>query len=300
MRTLVTGGTGFIGRHLLPRFAQPVVLSRRGPRQSSGGEQAGVTCYGWQPDSELPPAQALDGVDTVVHLAGESIVGRWTAAKKRRLWDSRVAATANLVKAIGQRTSRPRVLICASAVGYFGSRGDEILDETAGPGTGFLSELCAAWEAAASAAAEQGVRVVLMRTGIVLGRDGGVVSRLLTPFRLGLGGKLGDGRQWMPWIHIDDLVRAILLLIDDTALSGPVNATAPHPVTNAEFTRSLGRALGRPTWCTIPAPVVRLALGEFSQVLLASQRAIPTVLARAALTFQFPRLEQALENILQP
>jgi len=298
MRTLVTGGTGFIGRHLLPRFAQPVVLSRRGPRQASGGEQAGVTCYGWQPDSELPPAPALDGVDTVVHLAGESIVGRWTAAKKRRLWDSRVAATANLVTALGQRASRPRVLICASAVGYFGSRGDELLDETAGPGSGFLSELCAAWEAAASAAAEQGVRVVLLRTGIVLGRDGGVVPRMLTPFRLGLGGKLGDGRQWMPWIHIDDLVRAILLLIDDTALSGPVNATAPHAVTNAEFTRSLGRALKRPTWCTVPAPVVRLALGEFSQVLLASQRAIPTVLARAGFTFQFPRLEQALENIL--
>jgi uncharacterized protein len=227
------------------------------------------------------------------------VSGRWTRAKKRRMFESRVTGTRHLVTTLSQLACPPRVLISASAVGYYGSRGDELLDETSVPGQGFLAELCTAWESAATTATVLGVRVVLLRTGIALGRDGGALPRMLPPFRWGFGGKLGDGRQWMPWIHVDDLVRAILFLIENTTLAGPVNASSPQPVTNAEFTRSLGRALQRPTWCTLPAPVLHVALGEFAHVLLGSQRAMPYVLARAGFTYQFPELDRALHDIVR-
>jgi uncharacterized protein len=298
MRALVTGATGFIGRHLLPHLTSPVVLSRGGPRPGSAAARSDVTTYPWVPSAGPPPARALEGVEAVVHLAGESVAGRWTSVKKRRMWESRVTGTRHLVASFAQLSQPPRVLIAASAVGYYGSRGDAVLDETAGPGSGFLAELCRAWEAAASDAAALGVRVVLLRTGIVLGRDGGALVRMLPPFRWGLGGKLGAGTQWMSWIHIDDLVRAILALVENATLRGPINAVSPQPVTNAEFTRSLGRALHRPTWCPVPAPLLRLALGEFAQVLLASQRVMPGALARADFTFQYPQLDQALEDVL--
>jgi hypothetical protein len=299
MRTLVTGATGFIGRHLLPHLKRPVVLSRYGTRQQSALSALDVTTYDWLPHVGLPPAQAFDEVEVVIHLAGESVAGRWTQAKKRRMFESRVTGTSHLVTTLSQLSHPPRILISASAVGYYGSRGDELLDETGSPGQGFLADLCTAWESAAAAATALGVRVVMLRTGIVLGRDGGALPRMLPPFRWGCGGKLGNGRQWMPWIHVGDLVRAILFLIEHTTLSGPVNASSPQPVTNAELTRSLGRALQRPTWCTVPAPLLRLALGEFAQVLLGSQRAMPYVLARAGFEYEFPELDRALHDIVR-
>ena len=212
--------------------------------------------------------------------------------------ESRVTGTRHLVQTLSQLARPPRVLVSASAVGYYGSRGDELLDERSALGQGFLADLCTAWESAAAAATALGIRVLMLRTGIVLGRDGGALPRMLPTFRVGFGGKLGDGRQWMPWIHVEDLVRAILFLVENPELSGPVNATAPQPVTNAEFTRSLGRALEVHTWCTVPAPLLRLALGKFAQVLLGSQRAMPNVLARAGFTFQFPDLDRALHDIV--
>jgi uncharacterized protein (TIGR01777 family) len=299
MRVLVTGATGFIGRHLLPHLKRPVVLSRYGTRQQSALSALDVTTYDWLPHTGPPPAQAFDEVEAVIHLAGESVVGRWTRAKKRRIFESRVTGTSNLVGTLSQLSHPPRVLISASAVGYYGSRGDDLLDEAAPPGRGFLADLCIAWESAASAAASLGIRVVLLRTGLVFGHDGGALPRMLPPFRFGLGGRLGDGRQWMPWIHVDDLVRVILLLTENATISGPVNAASPQPVTNAEFTRSLGLALHRPAWCTVPAPFMRLALGEFAQVLLASQRAMPCVLARAGFEYRFPQLDHALREILR-
>jgi uncharacterized protein len=299
MRTLVTGATGFIGRHLLPHLDRPVVLSRSGTRQRSTLGALNVTTYDWLPHAGPPPAQAFDAVEAVIHLAGESVAGRWTRAKKRRMFESRVTGTRHLVETLTQLAQPPRVLISASAVGYYGSRGDELLDETSLAGEGFLADLCTAWESAAAAATALGIRVVLLRTGIVLGRDGGALPRMLPPFRLGFGGRLGDGHQWMPWIHVDDMVRAILFLIENATLAGPVNASAPQPVTNAEFTRSLGRTIRRPTWCAVPALVLRLALGEFAHVLLASQRAMPYALARAGFAYQFPELDRALHNIVQ-
>lgn len=299
MRTLVTGATGFVGRHLLPLLDRPVVLSRRAapPRPALGARD--TTTYAWVPDAGPPPAQAFDGVEVIIHLAGESVVGRWTRAKKRRMRDSRVAGTRHLVQTLSQLARPPQVLISASAAGYYGSRGDELLDETAPPGTGFLADLCVEWESAALAAAALGIRVVLLRLGVVLGSDGGALPRMLPPFRLGLGGTLGNGRQWMPWIHVDDLVRVILFAAQQSTLSGPVNAVSPQPATNAEFTRCLGRAVQRPTWCTVPAQVLRLALGECAQVLLGSQRLVPAVLARVQFGFELPELDRALHAIVR-
>lgn len=299
MQTLVTGATGFIGRHLLPHLQRPVVLSRFGSRQRLVFGALDVTTYDWSLAKGPPPAQAFDGVDVVVHLAGESVAGRWTRAKKERILDSRVTGTSQLVTTLSQLARPPRVLISASAVGYYGSRGDQLLSEADSPGRDFLADVCVAWESAASVAATSGMRVVLLRTGLVFGRDGGALSRMLPPFRLGLGGRLGDGQQWIPWVHVDDLIRMILFLVDHDTLNGPVNATSPHPVTNADFTQALGKTLHRPTFCAMPTPLLRLALGEFAEVLLASQRAMPNVLARAGFEYRFPQLDAALSNILR-
>ncbi|MHB8971547.1 MAG: TIGR01777 family oxidoreductase [Pirellulaceae bacterium] len=299
MQTLVTGATGFIGRHLLPHLQRPVVLSRAGARQRAALGALDVTSYDWSIAKGPPPVQAFDGVEVVVHLAGESVAERWTRAKKQRILDSRVIGTSQLVTTLSQLARPPRVLISASAVGYYGSRGEQLLSEDDSPGSDFLAGVCVAWEAAASAAAKSGTRVVLLRTGLVFGRDGGALARMLPLFRLGLGGRLGNGRQWLPWVHVDDLIRMILFLIDHVTLSGPVNATSLYPVTNADFTQTLGKTLRRPTFCAMPAPLLRLAVGEIADALLASQRVMPRVLTREGFEYRFPQLEQALSNILQ-
>ncbi len=300
MRALVTGATGFVGRRLLSHLKRPVILSRPGSKQRASVTAAhDVTTYDWQPLSDLPPTQAFDNVDVVIHLAGESIAsGRWTQAKKERIYSSRVTGTSHLVTAMASLPRPPQLLISASAIGYYGSRGDELLRETSSPGDDFLAEVCVAWERAAQTAQEAGIRVVLPRIGLVVGAGGGPLATLLTPFRWGLGGKISQGGQWMSWIHLDDLAQLFLFLIEHETIHGPVNATAPHPVTNAEFTRTLGQALHRPTWLTIPKPALQLALGQFSEVLLASQRVIPEVASRAGFQFQYPALPAAMRQVV--
>jgi uncharacterized protein (TIGR01777 family) len=285
---------------LIRQLEEPVVLSRNADRARK--ELAGTSVFVWDPLAGEPPADAFDGVEAVFHLAGEPIAeGRWTAAKKARIRDSRVIGTQNLVAALNRLDRKPSVLLSASAVGFYGDRADEILDESALPGDDFLSKTCIAWEQAATPAAESGIRVVNPRIGIVLGPDGGAIEKMAVLFRLGLGSPLGHGRQWMPWIHVDDLVGLLLWAAARTDLQGPLNAASPNPVTNREFTKQLGRALHRPTLLPpVPAFVLRATLGGFADALLASQRVVPKVLATAGYAFHYPDLEQALSETLKP
>ena len=300
MRALVTGATGFVGHRLLPRLEEPVVLSRDPVRARESLASRNVTAFEWHAAEGPPPVEAFDGVDCVIHLAGESVgEGRWNEAKKNRIRESRVAGTRNLVEGIARLDKKPRVLVSASAVGYYGSRGDQVLTESTSPGDDFLAEVCIGWEEEAAKARQHGVRVVSMRVGVVLGSGGGALAKMLTPFRLGVGGRLGDGRQWMPWIHIDDLVGIILHSCQNDSVSGPVNGTTPNPVTNFEFTKTLGRVLKRPTVFPMPRFMLRLALGEFGDVLLTSQRAVPEAAQKSGYEFQYPDLEGALRAILK-
>lgn len=299
MKALVTGGTGFVGRRLLRLLDSPIVLSRDAERaRRSVGGQAGRV-LAWDPADGPPPAEAFDGVDVVFHLAGESVAeGRWTAAQKQRIRDSRVLGTRHLVAGIARAERRPRVLVSASAVGYYGDRGDEELTEESPPADDFLAEVCIAWEKEALAAAEAGLRVVTARTGIVLGAGGGALGKMLTPFKLGAGGPLGNGRQWMPWIHVDDLARLYLHAADTESIRGPMNSVAPNPVRNAEFTKALGRALHRPAFMPAPYFGLRLAFGEFAKVLFASQRVLPQVALETGFRFEYPEINAALAAIL--
>lgn len=300
MRALVTGATGFVGRHLLRRLDRPVVLSRSRATAERALAEFNVRVHAWEPQQDLAPRDAFEGIEVVFHLAGEPIsTGRWTAAKKTRLRESRLGGTRNLVQTLLGLESPPRVLISASAVGYYGDRGDEVLTETAGPGQGFLSSLCVDWEAASQRATTGGLRVVNPRMGIVLGPDGGALTPLLTPFKLGLGSPLGTGRQWLPWIHIDDMIGLLLYIATHETITGAVNAVAPQPIRNREFTKALGKVLGRPTVLpAVPAFALRLGMGDFADVVLASQRAIPAAAQTAGYDFQFPNLDAALRQII--
>ena len=301
MKTLVTGGTGMVGPRLLRMLDQPVILSRNPERaRETVGHLAGRIVR-WDPMAGPPPAEAFAGVEAVFHLAGESVAeGRWTAAQKARIRDSRVVGTRNLVQGISQVSDRPRVLVSASAVGYYGDRGEEELTESASPGHGFLADVCVAWEQEALAAEKLGVRVVTERTGIVLGAGGGALAKMLTPFKLGAGGPLGNGRQWMPWVHVSDLARLYLHAAEHESIRGPMNAVAPHPVRNSEFTKALGRQLRRPAFMPAPYLGLRLLFGEFAQVLFASQRVVPQVALDTGFTFQYPDIAAALKEILAP
>jgi uncharacterized protein (TIGR01777 family) len=301
MKALVTGATGFVGPRLLRLLEQPTVVSRNPDRARAVVGHLAGRIVRWNPLEGPPPSEAFDGVDVVLHLAGESVAeGRWTAAQKARIRDSRVVGTRHLVQGIVQAARKPAVLVSASAVGYYGDRGDEELTESAPPADDFLGRVCVEWEREAAAAGQAGVRVVTARTGIVLGAGGGALGKMLTPFKLGGGGPLGNGRQWMPWIHVADLARLYLHAAETTAIQGPMNAVAPHPVRNLEFTKALGRALHRPAF--IPAPYfgLRLLFGEFAQVLFASQRVIPRVALETGFVFQYPELTAALHEILAP
>jgi hypothetical protein len=296
VKALVTGATGFIGRRLLPWLKWPVVLTRNPERARTA--LTNVEVHRWEPEAAPPPAEAFRGVDTVFHLAGESVAaGRWSAARKQRIRDSRVLGTRHLLAALASLKERPALLVCASAIGYYGDRGDETLDEETLPGNDFLAGVCKEWEAEANRAAELGIRVVTPRLGLVLGKGGGALERMLTPFRLGLGGRLGSGRQWMSWIHIDDLI-GLLLYAGPRHISGPMNAVAPNPVTNREFTRELARALRRPAIFPVPEFALKLAFGEMAGVLLASQRVVPAVAQRTGYRFQYPELADALREIV--
>jgi hypothetical protein len=287
MHVLVTGGTGLVGRPLRKALAAAghavTVVSREPMRVPA-------RAVGWDDLDAIMPE-----VDAVVNLAGASIAdGRWTAKRKTAIRRSRVEGTRSLVLAMGRAARKPQVLVSASAVGVYGPQGDEPVDETAPSGAGFLASVCRAWESEASAATALGVRVVLLRLGVVLAPGGGALGRMLIPFRAGVGGRLGSGRQWMSWVHVDDVVGLVLAALQTEALAGPVNATAPHPVTNRDFTKALGRAVERPAFLPVPGLVLRLALGEMASMLLTGQRVLPAAATDAGYTFQFPEIDGAL------
>ncbi|HVO81462.1 MAG TPA: TIGR01777 family oxidoreductase [Terriglobales bacterium] len=295
MRILVSGVSGPIGAALLPS------LQSRGHRVTRlvRGRPVGEAQISWDPARSLAP-ESVSGFEAVIHLAGETVVGRWTAAKKARIRDSRVLGTRRLAQALAQASSRPRVLITASAVGYYGDRGDEILREDSPPGQGFLPEVCREWEAATKPAAAAGIRTAQVRIGLVLSPVGGALQKMLTPFKLGLGGNMGNGRQWWSWIDVEDLVGAIRHILENDRLAGPVNAVAPNPVTNAEFTKTLARVLSRPAIFPMPAFAARLAFGQMAdELLLASQRVEPCKLLAVGYAFRHSDLRAALSNLRQ-
>ncbi|MFM9196909.1 MAG: TIGR01777 family oxidoreductase [Planctomycetia bacterium] len=299
MKALVTGATGFVGPRLLRLLDAPVVLSRNPERARAALGPLAGPLYRWDPMQGPPPAEAFEGVDVVLHLAGESVAeGRWTAAQKARIRDSRVVGTRHLVAGLAQAAVKPRVFVSASAVGYYGDRGDEELTESSTPADDFLARVCVEWEREAVAAESHGVRVVTARTGIVLGAGGGALGKMLTPFKLGAGGPLGNGRQWMPWIHVADLARLYLHAAEHESIRGPMNAVAPHSVRNSEFTKALGRQLHRPAFMPAPYLGLRLLFGEFAKVLFASQRVIPRVALDTGFVFQYPEIAAALREIL--
>jgi uncharacterized protein (TIGR01777 family) len=301
MRVLVTGASGMIGSAvcdaLLARGDAVVGLTRDPERARATNPT--ITWHPWNPTLERPPAEALDGIDGVINLIGESLDQRWTEAAKRRIRDSRLQATRNLVQAISSVDPRPKVLVSQSAVGYYGDRGDAIVDEETQAGSGFDSQLCIDWEAEAREAENAGLRVVVIRSGLVLDARGGLLKRLLLPFRLGLGGPIAGGDQYMPWIHIDDEVRLLLWALDDERVSGPINSTAPEPVTNRELSHTLGRVLGRPA--VMPVPKLTLTLmrgGELADAATGGQRVIPRRALDLGFEFRFAELEPALRAAL--
>jgi uncharacterized protein (TIGR01777 family) len=302
MNILITGATGFVGRRLCEMLHQAGHTVRALSRDSVAAKQRVPLLkevFPWNPLQELPPLQAFEGCDAVINLAGESIAGRWTAPKKQLIRDSRVLGTKNLVNALAQLSSRPKVLISASAIGYYGDRGEETLTEDAAPGSDFLAQVCRDWENEALKAESLGMRVVRLRIGLVLGRGGGTLQALLPLFRVGLGGPLGSGRQWWSWIHRDDLCRLIVQILANENVSGPVNATAPQPVRQKKFAQVLGRVLKRPAFLPTPAFALKIVLGEFADGILASQRALPQRAQEMGYRFQFEELEGALREILQ-
>jgi hypothetical protein len=294
MKVLVTGSTGFIGSALVTALADAGhPITRLVRRPAVAGEVR------WDPAAGSIDAGGLEGHDTVVHLAGENIAGRWSAAKKQRIVSSRVGGTRLLAEALAKLSRRPRALICASAIGYYGNRGDEKLREDSPPGRGFLAESCIAWEAAAKPAADAGLRVAHLRIGVVLHPSGGALKQMLLPFKLGLGGVVGSGQQYMSWIALDDLVAIIQHALANEALRGPANAVAPNPVTNREFTQALGKVVSRPTILPMPAFGVRLLFGEMGdELLLSSARVEPARLAASGFRFAYPQLEGALRHLL--
>ncbi len=315
---LISGASGLIGAALASAFESRGDDVSRLVRRTSRSQRE----LQWDPMRAVSP-EIASGFDTVIHLSGESVAGRWTKAKKQQIRDSRVVSTENLSQALAQAETLPKTFVCASAIGYYGNRGDEILNEESPSGSGFLAKVSREWEAATQLAANAGIRVVNIRIGIVLSRDGGALKQMLLPFRLGLGGKIGSGRQWWSWIHIDDLVAAVLHIaqgandgetpvsVDSNVsverrapppglLSGPVNMVALNPVTNAEFTKALATILQRPAFFAVPAFAAQLAFGEFAdEGLLSSAKVIPNKLAEGGFRFRYPELGLALAELLR-
>jgi uncharacterized protein (TIGR01777 family) len=298
MRIFITGGTGFIGKALckilLQAGHQLTVLSRN-PQTVAMKCGAGVEALGslsdWTPDQRF---------DAVINLAGEPIIGpRWTERRKQILWDSRITLTGQLLEAIARAEVKPAVLISGSAIGVYGDQGDTVLDEKSPGHDGFGQRLCTAWETSAEQAKALGLRVCILRTGLVIGKQGGFLQKMQLPFKLGLGGRIGDGRQWMSWIHLDDHVAMTMFLLNSPSLAGAFNATAPHPVTNAEFTECLATLLKRPALLPVPAWLLRLGAGEMAELLLGSQRALPQRMQTENFRFAFETLEPALREVLE-
>jgi len=296
MKILVSGASGLIGSALVPFLTtgghQVVRLVRPGGKRQQN-------TVNWDPSDGTIEAGALEGIDAVVHLAGESVAARWTAEKKARIYGSRVDGTKLLVQALTNLKRPPKTLVAASAIGYYGDRDADVVDEDSAPGKGFLADVVREWEAATEPAAARGIRVVNLRIGVVLSAAGGALATMLPVFRLGAGGRVGSGEQYMSWITIDDVIGAILHALATTSVSGPLNAVAPHPVTNRTFTSTLGRVLSRPTVVPMPAFAVKLAFGEMGEeLLLGSTRVDPHRLTQSGYEFRFPELEPALRHVL--
>jgi len=300
LNILITGATGFIGRSLCARLAARghalVGLSRNASSAQQSVPHLQKT-FSWDPAREYPPKEAFAGVDAVVHLAGEGVVGRWTPAKKRAVYGSRVEGTRHLIAMMNKLERKPSVLVCASAIGFYGDRADERLDESSQAGNGFLAEVCKDWEAQAARA--EGIRTATLRVGIVLGRNGGALRPMLLPAKLGLGGPLGSGKQWWSWVHLADVHGLIEHALSNENVSGPLNATAPNPARQKEFAKALGHVLRRPAFLPAPAFAIKLLLGEFSFELLSSKRAWPRAALDSGYAFKYPDLETALCEILR-
>ncbi len=299
MKVTMTGATGLIGSRLVAalrdRGDEVSVLSRD---PDGARERLGVEALSWHPDREPAPVAALAGRDAVVHLAGASVAQRWTDEAKRAIRRSREGGTTNLVAGLREAEPRPSVLVSASAAGFYGARGEERLEESASPGSDFLAGVCVAWEKSADAAAELGVRVVKVRTGVVLDSSGGALKTMLGPFRLGVGGPVAGGGQYLPWIHADDVVGIYLAALDGTKWSGAVNASAPEPATNRDFSRALGRALHRPAILPVPALALRALYGDMAEMVTEGQRAVPARALELGYSFRHPDLDEALRSAL--
>lgn len=297
MRIGITGATGLIGTafgQLAAAHGHEVIAFTRNPAKATIGFAKEVRAI--HADAAMP----LDatGVEIMVHLAGESVLGRWTEAKKQRIHDSRVELTQKIARCLAATSPRPRGLICGSAVGFYGDRGDEVIDESTPAGSDFLAQVCVEWEAAAQRAEQVGIRVVRLRTGVVLANEGGAFKLMRLAFSNLVGGRLGSGKQWMPWIHIQDEVRMILWAVERNDISGQINLVSPQPVRNADFTKALGRVLNRPTLIPAPAFAMKLALGEMADALLASQRVLPNVAQALGFQFDYPTLDSALTSLV--
>jgi len=297
MKVLIAGATGLVGGALKPAFDEKGISVTDLVRTSPN---IGLPEIEWHPNQgEVDPAE-LEGFDAVINLAGESIAaGRWTEAKKKRIRESRIQGTRLLSETIAKLTSPPKVFLCASATGIYGDRGNETLDEDSAPGKGFLADVCREWEEATKGAADAGVRVVNLRFGPIFSAEGGMLEKLLPPFKLGVGGKIGSGKQYMSWVAMDDVVGAVTFALENETQRGPINIVTPNPVTNGEFTKALGKVLSRPTFFAVPEFAARLAFGEMAdEMLLSSQRVVPKRLSDAGYKFKYPDLEAALRHTL--
>jgi len=296
-RIMISGSSGLIGSALVASLKSGGARIARLARASSVQGTSDEERIRWEPLQPIPP-EAVSGFDAVIHLAGESVVGRWTASKKLRLRESRIPTTANLARALVHAKAKPQIFLSASAIGYYGNRGGELLTEESTSGTGFAAEMAREWEEASFPAAHAGIRTVQMRIGVVIARNGGALHRMLPAFRLGLGGKLGDGRQWMSWIDLQDVIGAIQHILRSDLLHGPVNLVAPRAITNEEFSKTLGGVLSRPAVFPVPAFAARLAFGEMAdELLLAGQRVEPAKLISSGYPFRFLTLKQSLESL---
>lgn len=301
MRVLITGATGFIGRRLCELLAEDgheLVALSRSPEGARSKVPQLAAAFAWDPLAAAAPTAAFEGVDAVVHLAGESVSGRWTKKKMQAIRDTRELGTRHLVETIAAADPRPRVLVAASAIGFYGDRGDEALTEESGPGDDFLAEVCRAWEHESGRAEELGMRRVSLRIGVVIGAGGGALEAMLPPFKMGVGGPMGSGRQWWSWVHRDDLVAMIRRALADNSLAGVYNATSPQPLRQKEFGKVLGKVLRRPAFMPTPAFALKLALGGFSTELLSSKRVLPARLEEAGFEFRHADLESALREAL--
>jgi hypothetical protein len=299
MKIVITGASGFLGSlltdHLWSQRHHLILLSRNPPRESNLTQQEWIS---WKPGAPGDWEQAIDGVDGIINLAGEPIAAkRWSDAQKEKIRFSRVEPTKALVKAVGKAVKKPKFLISASAVGYYGPRGDETITEETAPGDDYLARVCVDWEKEARKAESYGIRVALVRTGIVLGKGQGALAKMVVPFKYFVGGPLGSGNQWVPWIHIEDQIALLLFLIENQNARGPFNATAPNPVSMTEFCKTLGKVLNRPSWASVPGGMLTLLVGEMSEMLLNGQRAVPQAAVKLGYEFKYPNLLPALESL---